>query len=82
MAYQNRDKRSGARAIIEAGEQFIAPAPRMQSRALRRLRLRRRETDLAVSHFRPPSLTRIVVLGVFAALAFAYQAVFLSQKIS
>ena len=81
MAY-HRDKRNGARAIIEAGEQLIAPAPRMQQRALRRLRSRRRETDLAVSQFRPPSLARILVLGLFAFLAFAYQAVFLSQKIS
>ena len=82
MTDQRQDKRSGARAIIEAGGQLIAPAPRMKSRALRRLQIRRQETDLAVSRIRPPSLTRIVVLGVFAFLAFAYQAVFLSQKIS
>lgn len=82
MNYHTRDKRNGARAIFEAGGQLIAPAPRMKTRALRRLQMRRRETDLVVSQFRPPSLTRIVVLGVFAALAFAYQAVFLSQKIS
>jgi hypothetical protein len=80
MAYQ-RDKRSGARAIIEAGEQFLAPAPRMQPRALRRLRLRRDAQDWAIYGGRPPSLARVVALAAFAALAFAYQVIFLSRSI-
>lgn len=80
MAYRQEKKIHGARALIEAGEQLLAPAPRMQRRAVRRL-LDRRYDDWGLAYAKPPSLLRTIVLALFAAMAFAYQVVFLSEKI-
>lgn len=82
MAYQSNDKSRGARAWLEAGWQLVAPAPKMQRRAVRRIRQGRGLEDAWGDPYgRPPGLLRIAVLAIVAALTFAYQLLSLSDKI-